>query len=190
MSIFMWSNSSFVFFFQNSASRPCCFMSICFHEVEWTPAMILLTNFKDWQGCGEPSSVLSTLTPEWNALLQLLSPHLLGFTAKKGRHSPKGFCLPSLDFKRAAWNNKRKSATGTWLCLSISIAAPFWFLLLSCLDGRVCSRPYVMDLSSLLSCGWTRSTSCLTLYPRCEKGRKERQIAVFLHCSARKTIFL
>lgn len=47
------------------------------------------------------------------------------------------------------------------------------------LFGLLRLQPYMIDLSSLLSCGRTRSTSRLTLYLRCEKGRKVRQIARF-----------
>lgn len=74
------------------------------------------------------------------------------------------------------------------VCLSVCLAAIFWVFSLS--FGGLCLQPYLMDLSSLLSCGWTRSTSHLAPYQRCERGRKACQNAVFLHCCARKTIFL
>lgn len=75
-------------------------------------------------------------------------------------------------------------------CVCLSVLQPYFEFFFSLSLWGLCLQPYMMDLSSLLSCGWTRSTSRLAPCPRCERGRKARQIAVFLHCCAGKTIFL
>lgn len=75
-------------------------------------------------------------------------------------------------------------------CVCLSVLRPYFEFFFSLSFGGLCRQPYMMDLSSLLSCGRTRSASRLAPHLRRERVGKTHQIAVLLHCCARKTIFL
>lgn len=178
MSIFKFSNYSFVLFFQNSSSRPCCYI----------PNFLMKLNEPlPWSYWPISKIDMAAETPLWNALLQILSPHLLGFSEKMPDNHQMVSVCPRWTSKVQGGKTKG-SLQGTWLFVHLC-CSPI-LICFSLLFGKPCLQPYMMDLSSLLSCGWTRSTSRLTLYLRREKGRKAHQVARFWHCGTRKTIFL